>query len=1046
MKKIFALLSVLSVAAFANWSGTTSTPASITVGSDAFYEVSSPEELAWFAAQVNSGHPAINAILKNDIVFFEDSLTEMNKGSAHAWTPISYSPENAFSGVFEGNGHKIKGLYLQDHDYSYVNGNRLGFFGHIAPQGVVRNVGFEKNYMDVVYQDGTSAFGSETVSFGPLAGKNEGTIENVTVGGSVKLDIADVDQDPQISYGSGVVGQNYGTLANATFSGTIISKTSSTNIGGIVGINAGQIDFAINRGSFVLDNSYVHYVGGIAYGNTANITHSDNYADIIAQNLYMVGGIASRSDDSVSVVSYCRNYGKIESGAYADSYYGGIAAYSRGIVSYSENRGNIRAYLSSPTGNCVMGCEGYGGKVGGIVGYAQTKRYGTSSPAKNHGLVDRNTNYGNITVSTNSSTWSIPPKLGGVVGHSRTNYVTNNRNFGDLSISGTIGYLGTIIAQADSAGSAYSIIAGNYSVCDTVSTVTGAYDNTGIIAYVKGSQKQYRNFGFRKTGDEEKLASDSLAYMLNKWTDSYGNTKAWSRGISYPVLADETKQPSFQLGFFANQSKRLKNCYTDSTGIVKDAPEAPVKEDSVFLGWRYSEKTTQNDLRLVNLEKVIDRDYKYLYPFYGDKSIERHMYTFYNDDGSIMWSNVTRDDGSIPYPTNVTKATTAQYTYSFDGWMQLSEYEYQATFEVHIRSYEIKFYQGRKRLHSSDSLIYTVTVEYGQIPEYQGDEPAYDSLTSQGKLSNYVYSFSGQWKPALAPVTGAQSYRAIIDSTYRKYEITFFNYDSIAVLQQSKWEYNSIPQYDGEVPTKAPVGNKIYIFSGWDPEPKKVTEATAYYAKFDSVKVKPGSSSSTASSSSATISSSSVIASSSSASVPGSSETVSSSSETQTSSSSVKPGSSTTVSSSSVTASSSSVIVSSSSETQATSSSSEPGSSTTISSSSVVILDSSASVPSSSETASSSSTTRPASSSVEPGSSDGTTEIKTWQRPQFSVQTRGRTLQISGAHPGRPFAVMDMQGKVITHGVSAENYTFTLPHSGAYLVRVGNAIVRVDAR
>ena len=118
MKKIFALLSVLSVAAFANWSGTTSTPASITVGSDVFYEVSSPEELAWFASQVNSGHPAINAILKNDIVFFEDSLTETNKGSAHAWTPISYSPENAFSGVFEGNGHKIKGLYLQDHDYS----------------------------------------------------------------------------------------------------------------------------------------------------------------------------------------------------------------------------------------------------------------------------------------------------------------------------------------------------------------------------------------------------------------------------------------------------------------------------------------------------------------------------------------------------------------------------------------------------------------------------------------------------------------------------------------------------------------------------------------------------------------------------------------------------------------------------------------------------------------------------------------------------------------------------------------------------------------
>ena len=380
-----------------------------------------------------------------------------------------------------------------------------------------------------------------------------------------------------------------------------------------------------------------------------------------------------------------------------------------------------------------------------------------------------------------------------------------------------------------------------------------------------------------------------------------------------------------------------------------------------------------------------------MYPFYGDGSIERKLYTFYNDDGSLMWSNITRDDGSIPYPAKVTKNATAQYTYTFDGWLKLSEFEYQATFDSLIRSYEIKFYQGRKRLHSTDSLIYSVTLEYGQMPEFKGVEPTYDSLNTSGKLSNYVYSFSGRWTPALTPVTGAATYRAVMDSVYRKYEITFFDYDSVTVLQQAKWEYNSIPQYEGETPVKAPAGNKIYEFSGWIPEPVKVTKATSYYAKYDSVKVVPGSSSS------AIESCSSALASSSSVMVSSSSEAKSSSSVVVSSSSEAKSSSSAVVSSSSEAKSSSSVVVSSSSE-------------------------------------------------IESSSGEGTTDIKVRQNPQFTLQTFGRNLQIFGANIGVPFAIMDLQGSVVLRGITTANFEVTLPRSGSYLVRIENNIARVNIR
>ena len=64
----------------------------------------------------------------------------------------------------------------------------------------------------------------------------------------------------------------------------------------------------------------------------------------------------------------------------------------------------------------------------------------------------------------------------------------------------------------------------------------------------------------------------------------------------------------------------------------------------------------------------------------------------------------------------------------------------------------------------------------------------------------------------------------------KSYTVTFKNGDD--VLQESKWEYNTIPAYNGATPTKSKDDNYEYTFSGWTPEISAVKDDIAYYAQY----------------------------------------------------------------------------------------------------------------------------------------------------------------------------------------------------------------------
>jgi hypothetical protein len=117
------------------------------------------------------------------------------------WTSIGYSylPLYPFNGTFDGDNKTISGL----------NADNQGFFGLIGEHGIVKNIIFDD--FNASGYDGN----------GGLARTNRGIIQNISItNGTVSGSIS-----------GGVVGFNYGTVENVSFSGAV------SGYGGIAAYN-----------------------------------------------------------------------------------------------------------------------------------------------------------------------------------------------------------------------------------------------------------------------------------------------------------------------------------------------------------------------------------------------------------------------------------------------------------------------------------------------------------------------------------------------------------------------------------------------------------------------------------------------------------------------------------------------------------------------------------------------------------------------------------------------------------------------------------------
>ena len=156
-----------------------------------------------------------------------------------------YFPDNIpFTGVFDGNGHKISNFNYTSTDTSYI-----GLFAYVKGENAeIKDLGL----IDPNVEAGGSKYVGSLVG-----GLDNGTISNCYVqGGRISGYV----------FVGGLVGDNWlGTLTNCY--AEYASVSGSSTIGGLAGRNAGLIDICYTTGS-VTGNQYVGGLVGDHHGGT----------------------------------------------------------------------------------------------------------------------------------------------------------------------------------------------------------------------------------------------------------------------------------------------------------------------------------------------------------------------------------------------------------------------------------------------------------------------------------------------------------------------------------------------------------------------------------------------------------------------------------------------------------------------------------------------------------------------------------------------------------------------------------------------------------
>ena len=282
------------------WNGTVKEPETVTesesgdadgefAGMAGYYKITSAEELAWVAQQVNGGNNGINAVQVNDI-----NLTGGN------WTPIGNNSKK-YQGTFCGNGHTVSGLTIDSES------NYQGLFGstdgaEIRSLHVEGNVTFGKDQSSAAYCGGI-------------------------VGAATNTRLFDLHFKGSVSVGSR-------ELENPNV------NNQNSNVGGIVGyVNANTtIEQCSNEGS-IMGGANVGGIVGNVNANTSGISNCWNTG--LVSGIATTGGIVGKLSATGIVVENVYNYGEnVEMRSYK-SWSSTLSQNSRGAITGTTSSNNL---------------------------------------------------------------------------------------------------------------------------------------------------------------------------------------------------------------------------------------------------------------------------------------------------------------------------------------------------------------------------------------------------------------------------------------------------------------------------------------------------------------------------------------------------------------------------------------------------------------------------------------------------------------------------------------------------------------------------------
>ena len=210
------------------------------------YIVTTAEGLKAVADITNNGNLGINITLTENI-----NLTDME------WTPIGTNYNNAYTGIFDGNGKTITGLTVTGSD------QYAGLFGRIGSGGTVKNV-----VLEGVQITSDNSLGS----VGGVAGYSYGNIEYCSVSGSVSVSgISDV---------GGVVGyQVGGSITGCSSSATVKGTQRAGGMAGVTNSGASLTGcYATGDVTVENDGTDTYFAGGVVGSNGSSCTLKACYA------------------------------------------------------------------------------------------------------------------------------------------------------------------------------------------------------------------------------------------------------------------------------------------------------------------------------------------------------------------------------------------------------------------------------------------------------------------------------------------------------------------------------------------------------------------------------------------------------------------------------------------------------------------------------------------------------------------------------------------------------------------------------------------------
>ena len=245
---------------------------------------------------------------------------------------IGTDDKHAFSGVFNGNWHKISNF-----TYTAPSGSYIGVFGHISATAQIKKVALVR----------VNVTGSEYV--GGLVGYNEGTISDSSVAGTVS----------GYSFVGGLAGYNLsGTISNCSSTAAVTGGDTSAYLGGLVGYSDGTISNSFST-AVVSGGSGAYCLGGLAGynwdtvtacwagGNVSGGTGANSVGGLVGENgqygvianCYATGEITAYEDvgglmglNDQGIITKCCSSGKVTGSWYA----GGLLGWnSSGTISDS---------------------------------------------------------------------------------------------------------------------------------------------------------------------------------------------------------------------------------------------------------------------------------------------------------------------------------------------------------------------------------------------------------------------------------------------------------------------------------------------------------------------------------------------------------------------------------------------------------------------------------------------------------------------------------------------------------------------------------------